>query len=439
MQLRAVAVLAVLAACANAGPPPGGPPRLVPPVILMVSPDSGAVVPQLSGDAVIQFDEVIDEMAGGGASGGGGGGGGSSAGTSGLAQRIVLSPVAGPVNVSWHRSSIHIKPKEGWKPGRVYHLQLLPGIVDLHRNVMKRGSTTLFSTGPAIPMASLSGLVVSWAEQRTLPQALIRAVLRPDTIAYLAIADSTGRYRLTNVPPGQYIVYAVNDANLNRVRDPREAYDSVTVTLDSTASVNLWAFVHDTIAPRIRTIDPIDSLSFRLNFSAPLGVTGLPDTSSVRVYQLPDSAPVAISAVLLPSANDSLVTRLRAAADSAARAADTTHAAADTTKPKRDTTNAGRPRPPAPPTRPQATTAPDSTVIKLIASRPVPTDKLVVRVTPTHPLLPSTKYFIRVTGLKNLNGARGDAVGVLAVPAPPKKVPAVPAVPADSTKKAHPK
>lgn len=441
MRLRAgagplLASAALLAACANAGPPPGGPPRLVPPAILMISPDSGAILPQFSGDAVIQFDEVIDEMAGGGSGGGAGG-------TSGLAQRIILSPVAGPVNVSWHRSSIHVKPKEGWKPGRVYHLQLLPGVVDLHRNVMKRGRTILFSTGPAIPTASLSGIVVSWAEQRTLPLALIRAVLKPDTLAYLALADSTGRFRLDNIPPGQYTVFGVNDGNSNRLRDPREPYDSATVTVDSSAAVNLWTFVHDTLPPRIRNIEPIDSLSFRLNFTAPLGVTGLPDTASVRVYQLPDSTPVATSAVLLPAANDSLVNRLRAAADSAARAADTSHAAADTTPSKRDTTRAGRAPAPArvsaPPSpsgaRQQgAGAAPDSTAIKLIASRPAPTDKLVVRVTSTHPLLPSTKYFVRVVGLKNLNGARGDAVGVLAEPAPPKRAPA-----ADSTKKAPPK
>src|SRR5256884_1473891 len=50
---------------------------------------------------------------------------------SGLARQIVLSPVAGDVRVSWHRSAIHVKPAEGWKPNRVYHLELLSGIVDL--------------------------------------------------------------------------------------------------------------------------------------------------------------------------------------------------------------------------------------------------------------------------------------------------------------------
>ena len=112
-------------ACASQGDPPGGPPRTTPPAILRTVPESGKVVPDLHGDAVVQFDEVIDEMPSRG---------GPAGAISGLAQKIVLSPVGSVVKVSWHRSSIHVSPREGWKRGRVYHLQVLPGIADLRRN-----------------------------------------------------------------------------------------------------------------------------------------------------------------------------------------------------------------------------------------------------------------------------------------------------------------
>jgi len=429
VRLTPVAALALLAACASEGPPPGSPPRLVPPAVIMVSPDSGAVVPTFSGDAVIQYDEVIDEMAAGG------GGSRGTGAVNGLGKQVVLSPVAGPVSVSWDRSSIHVKPKEGWKPGRVYHLQILPGVTDLHRNIQKRGQTILFSTGPAIPTGSIRGIAISWVEQHTLPQALVRAVLKPDTVAYLTYTDSTGRFRLDAVPPGQYVVYVVNDQNSNRIQDQREAYDSSVVTLDSVASTNLWAFVHDTIGPRLRATDPVDSVSFRLTFTQPLSTRGLPDTSTVRVYELPDSTPVPVSAVLLPALNDSLVAREHAALDSARRAADTTHVAVDTTKrkkgPARDTTSRRPAAQPPAPGHPGASPAvPDSAVIKLLASRPIPTDKLVVRT--RTPLKVSTKYFVRVVGATNLSGVHADAVGVLTIPVPKKVAP-------DSTKKAAPK
>src|SRR5262245_3744558 len=73
--------------CASVGAPPGGPPDSTHPTILFVRPESGAVVPNLSGDLEIQFDRVMEEMAGTGA------------GLSPLAKQVMLSPVAGGVKV----------------------------------------------------------------------------------------------------------------------------------------------------------------------------------------------------------------------------------------------------------------------------------------------------------------------------------------------------
>ena len=136
--------------CASMGDPPGGPPDSTPPRVVVTLPESGAVLHGFSGDAIIHFDEVVDEMAGGTGAGG----------IAGIGRQVVLSPVAGEVRTSWHRKTIHVKPAEGWKPGRVYHLEIIPGIPDLRRNVMKQGKTIVFSTGPALPHAKLSGFVV---------------------------------------------------------------------------------------------------------------------------------------------------------------------------------------------------------------------------------------------------------------------------------------
>ena len=397
-------------ACANLGEPPGGPPDTSPPQVLAVRPESGAVVPSWKDDAVIQFDDVIDEMAG---SGGGGGA------ITGLAKQVVLSPVAGEVKVSWHRSSIHVKPAEGWKPGRVYHLQLLPGIVDLRRNVAKTGRTVIFSTGPTIPTAAITGTALQWVEQRLLISGAIRAVPAGDTsLAYLTVTDSTGKFRLDAVPPGRYVVYAIQDQNNNRRLDRREAYDSATVTLDTTAAVALWAFVHDTVGPRARSADPGDSITFRLTFTQSIDPARLPDTTRLAVLALPDSTPLPVAAVLTPAAYDSLVAKERAALDSAHRAADTTHAARPDTGQHADTTR--RPAAPAPvragPGGAAARPPADTTWKILLRQRPAPSDKLVVRM--ARPLAPASRYFVRVRGVRNLNGATADGGTVLTTPKP---------------------
>jgi hypothetical protein len=410
--------LAFAAACANTGQPPGGPPDEKPPVILGVYPESGAVLPNPRGDAVIQFDGVIDEQ-----SGGGGGGGGAGA-VAGLASRILLSPTAGPVNVTWHRSAIHVKPKEGWKPGRVYQLQILPGIADLRRNVMKTRRTIVFSTGPTIPHARLDGIAVQWVEQRALVGGLIRAQLLPDTLAYLALVDSAGGFQFDNLPPGRYAVFAIADQNGNRMRDRREAFDSVLVTIDSSATAVLWAFVHDTAGPKLRQVDPLDSVAARLTFTQPLDPAQPPESLRVRVVALPDSTPVRVRGVFTAARYDSLAAQQRAALDSTRAANDTTQKpapppAADTLRPAPRPAAAG---PLAP--------APDTSGLRIIlAQRPVPQDKLVLRLDSA--LTPGVKYYVEVRGSRNLSGARADGHAILVVPKP-TPVPAR----ADSTRRA---
>lgn len=388
---------ALVAACANPGDPPGGPPDTAPPAIVTVRPESGAVVPDWKDDAVIQFDEVIDEM-------GGARGGGNGAGVAGLARQVILSPVHGEVAVSWGRTRIRVKPKEGWKPGRVYHLELLPGIVDLRRNLLKKGQLVVFSTGPAIPQGTLTGNAIQWVEQRSMVGALIEAVPLPDSVGYLTVADSAGRFHLDALPPGRYVVYATVDQNNNRRRDRREAYDSAAVTLDSLASVTLFAFVHDTTGPRLRTGTVVDSTTVRLEFTQALGA--LLDTAQVHVLQLPDSTPVAVAAALTPPQYDSVTAAARKAAKPDSTRRDTAPPAPRVVAP-RDTTA---------PRDTSATRADTSELHRLLALRPVPFDKAVLRF--ATPLKPETRYVIRVRGAVNLNGATGDGQVVVLAPKP---------------------
>ena len=401
------AALLAACACANMGNPPGGPPDTAPPSIVTVRPESGAVVPEWKDDAVIQFDEVIDEMA----SGGGGGGGGGGAGITGLARQVILSPVVGDVHVSWGRTRIRVKPKEGWKPGRVYHLELLPGIVDLRRNVLKTGRLIVFSTGPAIGHATLGGTALQWVEQRTMVGALIEAVPLPDSVGYLTVSDSAGRFHLDALPPGRYVVYATADQNNNRRRDRREAYDSAAVTLDSAAAVTLFAFVHDTAGPRLRGATALDSVTVRLEFTQALAAGTPLDTGRLRVLQVPDSGVVTIAAIFTPPQYDSVTAAERKAAKPDTGAVRPDSAA------RRDSAPARGAPPPAAVRDTTAARVDTSAVRRLLAERPVPFDKVVLRF--ARPLTPETRYVIRVRGAANLNGATGDGQVVVLTPKPP--------------------
>jgi hypothetical protein len=378
--------------------PPGGPPDSTPPHLVIAHPESGTVVPTFNGDATLRFDEVVDELSLGGSGHG--------------ATRVILSPVAGDVQVSWHRASIHVKPAEGWKKGRIYHLQVLPGLSDLRHNVMKQGAMVIFSTGPAVPRAALTGTALQWVEQRVLAQAVIRAAPLPDTVAYVTVADSGGGFTLSNIPRGRYRVYAIQDQNGDRRLDPREAYDGAIVTVDSTASVVLFTFQHDTIAPKLHAADPADSVTVRLTFSQPLDPKHPLDTAAVRIFALPDSTPVRVRAVLTGALHDSLQARERAIADSLRRAKDTTAHAA----PSRAGARAAPPPAAAPIKRDTTAAKVDTARIRqLLRQRPIPTDRWVVRT--LQPLKPGAKYLVR-THAVNITGTAADPQTVFVVPIP---------------------
>ena len=394
-----VAALVNMNACASVGAPPGGPPDTMPPHIVAVHPDSGAMVPNFKGDAVIQFDEVIEEMAGGGGAGG-----------SQLEKLVMLSPVAGPVRVGWHRTSISVKPREGWKR-RVYRLEVLPGIYDLRRNHLDTAKTVLFSTGPEIGHARIGGIALHWIDQHIVARALIEAVPLPDSVGYLTLADSGGQFNLESLAPGRYTVYATQDENGDRRRNPREAYDSIMVTVDSSTNVALYLFPHDTTPPRPRQATFVDSLTVRVDFSQSLDPTQSFDTAHVHVVELPDSTPVPVARIFTARLYDSLTTAERQKQDSAAAAA-------------RDTGAARRPPPPPPPPpraqaqgkKPAGPVVDTALVRRLLARRPIPSDKIIVRM--ARPLKTEARYVVRVQDATNLVGKKGEGLVGFLVPKP---------------------
>ena len=429
----AAGATALLLACAFAADPPGGPPRTIPPKVLRVEPESGAVLATPPARAEIDFDEVINEQI--------------TSPQRDIQGAVLLSPVSGKVSVDWHRNRLTIEPKGGFQPGRIYRLELLPVITDLHQNRLKQGKLVVFSTGPEIPAARLRGTVVDWIANHAATGALVEALLLPDSLPYLAVADSAGSFTMPQMPAGEYLVYGIVDQNGNRKRDPREAFDTARVTLQDTASVGLFAFTHDTLGPRIRSMEIADSLTLRLTFDRPLDPAQAPDTSMVLVRPADDTTrTVAVAALLTPAGYDSLTKAAAAARDTAQRA----RAARDTTAGK--TPGAAAPAPArapavtragapplaaAPAARPPggraAERAPDTTVaMRMLLRRPTPTDKRLLRL--VEPLHPGSRYQVAMRGVRGLTGVVGPSQPAsILVPKPP---PPRPASRADSLRRA---
>ena len=396
---RPAALLPCLLACARMEPPPGGPPDAAPPQLVRTAPDSFASLPDFSGEAEFLFDEVISE----------GGAPNQGTGSGDIEKLVILSPTREIPEVRWRRNRITVRPAEGWQRDRVYRVELLPGVTDLRRNRSDRGALVTFSTGAPRPETTFEGTVVDWTSARPVPAALVVATQLPDSLPYRGLADSSGRFSLGPLPPGDYIVSGVLDENRNHLADPREAFDSLRVPRGRDGALELWAFVHDTAPPRIRTVTPTDSVSAAVEFAQSLDPRQRLQSSAVRVSLLPDSTPVRIASVLPRPVDDSLNAKRPAKPDSAAA----------------DTTTAAKP-PAAPGARPPARRP----AAEKLTSRPPLTDQLVIR--PAAPWRAGGRYVVEIRGVRNVTGVAGDVVGTLAVPERPPRDSL--AAPADSLK-----
>ncbi len=345
-----------------------------------------------------RFDEVISE----------GGSPNQGTGTGDLEKLVILSPTTRVPEVTWRRNRITVQPREGWRPNRVYRVELLPGATDLRRNRSNAATILTFTTGAPLPATTIEATVVDWTTSRPQPGALVEAVLLPDSLPYRGIADSSGHIKLGPLPEGEYLVRGVLDQNRNLQFDGREAFDTVRLARGKTAAGELWTFVHDTTAPRIREVAVVDSTTASVELSQSLDPTQRFALTQVTVRILPDSTPIRVTSLLPKPLDDSLNRRAAPARDTTAR--DTT--AADTAA--ADTLAGGRRGivevPEGPARRGRAPVE-----LQPLTSRPPLTDRLILRV--PQPWKSEGRYEVEIRGIRTVSGVTGDVRGAMSVKA----------------------
>jgi hypothetical protein len=417
LRLIVALTLATGLACASIAPPPGGPADRLPPRLVATVPDTMAVLAEFDDDVEFQFDEVVAE----------GGTPNFGLGTGDLEKLIILSPDSQVPSVSWKRSRITVRPREGWRPNTVYRVEFLPGVADLRGNRSVEGRVLTFSTGGPRPTTTLRGLVVDWSTQRPQRLALVEALLLPDSLAYRSLADSAGRFVLGPLPRGEYLVYGILDQNTDRRFQPREAFDTARVAAGRDSAGELWAFRHDTLPARVTQVELHDTLSLALTFSQQLDPWQRLPPDSVRVRLLPDSTPVPVLGILPRGPFDTVF--------APAGGVDTAKARADSLRARTDSIradSAARAREAAalriPGAERRPVRVPDTTGTGPLRTKPPLFDKLFVRLSRRLP--PGSRFVVDVNGVKTVSGVVGTARGVGQIPA------AAPAAP--DTSKARP-
>lgn len=377
-----------MAACASAAPPPGGPEDKAPPLLVRVTPDTNAVN---VGDKFVsfQFDETINDRG---------------TGAQELHNFFLISPSDGANRIEWRRSRIDVSPRQGYRTGTAYTVTLLPGLSDLRSNTMKAGAKVVFSTGAVIPPHRIRGIVFDWLTARPAPNAYVEA-LTPDSIVYLAQADSNGRFEIGPINQGTFLVRAIIDANGNRALDRNEAFDSLRVQVPQPSPMELLAAVRDTLPVRLSTVTYADSVTLRVVFDRSVDPAQALGPDAFRLLA-PDSSEIPIANVLNP--------RQERTADSVARKLE-----ADSVR--RADSLAGKPIVPiaAPAAAPVAGGRPAPTPPP-VPSRPSPYSTMTIKL--GRPLSPNTEYRLTARGIRSLTGRvqESDRRFTTPRPAPPR-------------------
>lgn len=232
----AAAALAGLLGCAHVEAPSGGPEDKAAPALLTTRPAAGAVVPDWRDPVVLVFDERISER--------------------GVDQAVEVSPRTSPVAVGHASDELRVRLREGWRPGTIYHVTVLPGLRDLFGNVLAEPIRLVFSTGPAIPDTRAVGEAVDRTTGEPVAELRVEAIRMEDSLVYATTTDSIGRYEIADVPAGEYMIRAYEDLNRNRALDAFETRDSARVTLQpgEPAEARLAVVAPDSTPPVIASV-----------------------------------------------------------------------------------------------------------------------------------------------------------------------------------------
>jgi Bacterial Ig-like domain len=244
------AVYFIVSGCAKMSAPSGGPKDKEIPVILKSIPGNGAINFK-NKEIIIYFNEyiVLDK----------------------ISEKFMVSPpMRKRPDVFTRGKTVHIKFDEELRDSATYTFYFQDAIRDLNEGNTINNYQFVFSTGPVIDSLSVTGNVYTGLSLDPPENAMVllytqmadSSVIKqlPD---YITRAENNGAFRIDNVHPGRYRLYALVDAdnskNYNN-RDEEFAFNPDPV--DITPEKNFLPVIKDTAV-----IKPVDG---KLPFKPPV-------------------------------------------------------------------------------------------------------------------------------------------------------------------------
>ena len=221
--LLIVAVLAwvvIVSSCANQGTPMGGPKDTIPPILLETTPEYKML--NYDGDKVeFTFNEYIIP--------------------DGVSELLVISPpLTKRPTIRTKGKSLVIQFNEELMDSTTYSLDFKNSIADNNEKNPYKNLRFSFSTGNVFDSLRVAGRLMNAFNLEPVESGLVLLQsnlhdsafysVRPN---YIAKTDETGLFMIDNIAPGEYNIFAINDANndllYNEGAEELAFYDSIIV------------------------------------------------------------------------------------------------------------------------------------------------------------------------------------------------------------------
>jgi uncharacterized protein (DUF2141 family) len=161
-------------------------------------------------------------------------------------EEIIITPSPGKdVEMKTKGNVVTITPKAGWQDSTTYNINFRDAVQDITEGNPAVDLRLAFSTGPIIDSLSISGNV-KYALLEKVPEFTTVALYAADTFnifrhvpEYFTKSNKKGEFRIDNLKPGTYFIYAFDDKNKNLKVDSQAelfAFLADPVQLTSNAS-----------------------------------------------------------------------------------------------------------------------------------------------------------------------------------------------------------
>ncbi len=211
--------------CARQTTPTGGPRDTIPPTLIQSVPQNGTV--NFQGQTIqLTFNEAVI--------------------LNNPREQLIITPDLGkPVDARVKKNTVIVNLETELKPNTTYSINFREGIQDITEKNPAPNLKLAFSTGTYLDSLSITGKVTDALTAKDAKDATV-ALFQSDTFnifvyrpTYFTKADARGVFKIENLKPGSYYLYAFDDKNKNLIADSKtESYGFIQELLQLTQNID---------------------------------------------------------------------------------------------------------------------------------------------------------------------------------------------------------